>query len=159
MLEKNIYARFVNDSYKNIKEFEYSIQKDEILIKKLIAKERFGDEIKLAESRIAIAKDEIKKLYSARYSFHIACILKNGQDPCKEAKENGFISNNEYAVYLESYMTENGFVYNQNIIDDIRNTYMKANIEKKDFSSEYGMGISMENLFEEKRPKNRRRLN
>ena len=52
-------------------------------------------------------------------------------------------------------MTENGFVYNQNIIDDIRNTYMKANIEKKDFSYEYGMGISMENLFEEKRPKNR----
>lgn len=157
MLEKNIYARFVNDSLKEIRVLEEAIIKDEILIKKLSKKEMFGDEIKLAESRISIAKDQIRKLYSDRYSFHIVCVLNDKHNPCKEAKENGFISNNEYAVYLESYMTENGFVYNQNIVEDIRNTYMNANIEKKDFSYEYGINISMGQDKEEKRPKNRKR--
>lgn len=141
----NIYYRFLDDSFRQISEFRNVIREDALKLKVL---DSMSYDERVLVDRYRLNKREVNRLYGEIYSLKIACIKEYKVDPCKEAKKFFFGTNDEYIQYLLLKMREQGYTYNENIIEDVRNMYMRmADIEDKDFNVKVGNKIRITGLI------------
>lgn len=154
MCTDNIYYRFLNDSYAMIKNFE----KENCFVIDRISKINSGklivssDEKKLLRDRYRTNSRELNELYSSIYSLKIVCIEKSKDDPCRETKKQSFDCNSDYINFLLRKMVDKGYLYNENIVEDIRNIYMLyASIEDKNFEISVGNKIKLSRLNKKSR--------
>lgn len=147
---KNIYYRFLDDSFREISLLEKEINKDSIILDKIYSGKIviFRDKQRVIEDRYRTNSKEVNRMYSDIFSLKIACIRDSKVDPCREAKKFLFESNQHYIEYLLSMMIKKGYTYNDNIILDIRNMYMMmSRIEDKDFNINVGKKIRVISFF------------
>ena len=150
---KNIYYRFLDDCDYYIA----NLSNEVVSVNRILEKIKTGlicisnDELKVLNDRYRTNMKEINRLYSDIYSLKVACVINSKVDPCKDALKFYFKSNSEYVVYLLSKMEENGYSYNDNIIEDIRNIYMRSvDIHDKDFNANVGRKIKLSSLIKKK---------